>query len=316
MVRALVAIINLIISVAVPLLISIKDPNPFSVGESYVLGVVLFIALTTFELYFMAERAFATETRVTKIWDARDLLDARLQEVRRLFHEVEEHKVGDPDLFVSYFNKKLIDLEKSLRDACSKNEVRINETMLEVTTWLLESSFRGRPTDVFRAVHFSEDNTFFFDVHSKRYFIQVRDLVTDKKISTVRRLIVFSDPSQLQGAQTQRLICFHQKTPLYECRAISYEVFMRIVRDYDLHYLVKDFGIYGTSYLYKGMVAQVEEIVGSYSRDATEIARFIDCFDTCWYAAAEPPGVATSDTISVDWLFAPEVPAHEQGSVD
>lgn len=316
MTRFLIATLNLIVSVAVPLAFSKMDPSPFSTGESYIFGVLLFIALTVFELYIYAERAFATETRVTKIWDTREKLDARLQEVRRLFHEVEEQKVGDPDLFVSYFNKKLADLENSLRDASSKKEVRISETMLEVTTWLVKSSFHGRKTDVFRAVHFAGDNDFFFDVHSKRYFGQVAEMVDSGQIKQVRRLVVVRDNEQLKDPRTQRLLTFHQENKNFSCQVISYDSFMTIVGDYGLRHLVNDFGIYGNSYLYKGVIAKSQEIVGSYSRDQEEIDRFIDCFDTCWRDASRPPPRCAKPRTkcSVDWMFSPDVPGELTGA--
>jgi hypothetical protein len=237
------------------------------------------------------------------MWDAREGLDFRLQEVRRLFHEIGEYKVGDVDLFVSFFNKKLSDLEIDLREACSKQEVRIDETMLEVTTWLMQSSFHSRPTDIFRAIHFTTDTDFFFDVHAKRYFYQGYTMVKSGRIKGVRRIIVYRDSSELQRPSTQRLIAFHQQTSGYECMTLPERVFQRIVKDYNLHHLVQDFGIYGDSYLYKGVVNRSDEIVGYYSRDRSEIKRFIDCFETCWESGNPPAKVDCSTDLSLEWLF-------------
>jgi hypothetical protein len=301
--RTLIAIVNLLISVAVPLAITAASPDLFSAGESYLLGVLLFIALTTLEIYVLADQAFKKELRLGKIWDARQRLDSRLQEVRRLFHDVEEHKVGEPDLFVYFFNKKLGDLESTLRDASSKQEIRIDETMLEVTTWLYNSSFHGRDEDIFCAIHFTSDNAFFFDVHARRYFSQAFQLVESGRIKGVRRILIFADAEELEEDKTRKLIAFHQNTDGYDCRTLSRPIFERIVRDYALHHLVKDFGIYGRSYLYKGVVNRVDEIEGYYSRDKLEINRFIDCFQTCWETGQEPRPVDVNAKVTMDWLF-------------
>jgi len=314
MLRALVAALNLLVSVAVPLIISAISPHLFSQGTNYLLGVAMFVALTVFEIYVLAEKAFEKQIKIEKMWDAREHLDFRLQEVRRLFHEVEERKVGDPDLFVSFFNKKLADLEIDLREACSKQEVRIDETMLEVTTWLMQSSFRGRSTDIFRAIHFTSDTDFFFDVHAKRYFCQGYNMVRSGAIKGVRRIIVYQNIDELTNPRTQRLIAFHQTTSGYECMTMPDRIFERIVKDYNLYHLVQDFGIYGNSYLYKGVVNRSDEIVGYYSRDRAEIDRFIDCFETCWETGDPPPPVPMSRQVTLEWLFGegvqnPETPS-------
>jgi hypothetical protein len=304
MLRALIAVLNMLVSVAVPLGISAVAPNLFTQGTNYLFGVALFIALTILEIYVLAEKAFEKQLRIEKAWDAREELDFRLQEVRRLFHQVEERKVGDTDLFVSFFNKKLSDLELDLREACSKQEVRIDETMLEVTTWLLQSSFCGRAADVFRAILFTSDIEFFFDVHNKRYFNQGYAMVKSGAMQGVRRIIVYSDVSEIADPRVQKLIRFHQQNSGYECMTLPGRVFERIVKDYNLYHLVQDFGIYGESYLYKGVVNRSDEIIGYYSRDRSEIRRFIDCFQTCWESGTHPPEVLGEEGVSIEWLFA------------
>lgn len=306
--RALVALANLVISVGVPLGVSFQKQKPptFTTGELYLLGVLLFIALTCLEIGLLAEVAFAKELRQTEIWDAREALDSRLQEVRRLFHQVGEYRLTESDLFVHYFEQRLQALEASLRDACSRREIQIDETMLDVTTWLMESSFRGQSTDIFRAVFFTEDTNFFFDVHSRRYFNQAYHLVEEGKLAEVRRLIVYTDEADLLTDRIQRLIEFHNRTPKYSCRVIRTSSFKRIVTDYKLHQLARDFGIYGDSYLYKGVTNHVDDIVGFYSRDSDEIEKFKRCFKDCWDEEIAPVEVARSsvpDSELLAWLF-------------
>ena len=307
--RALIGLANLVISAGVPLWVSFQKPPTFTNGELYLLGVLLFIALTCAEIGLMAEVAFAKELRQTEIWDAREALDARLQEVRRLFHQVGEGRVADSDLFDHYFEQRLQALESTLRDACSKREIRIDETMLDVTTWLMESSFRGRPTDIFRAVFFIKDTDFFFEVHSRRYFNQAFHLVEERKLAEVQRLIVYNDPTELQAPRIKRLIEFHNRMPKYSCRVIHATSFKSFVGDYKLHQLARDFGIYGDSYLYKGVINHVDDIVGYYSRDRDEIDKFKRCFQDCWDEELPPtelpPGTVDESQL-LAWLFTDE----------
>lgn len=94
--------------------------------------------------------------------------------------------------------------------------------------------------------------------------------------------------------------------PKYSCRVIHATSFKRLVTDYKLHQLARDFGIYGDSYLYKGVINHVDDIVGYYSRDEIEIARFKRCFQDCWDEELAPVEVSRSsipDTQLLAWLF-------------
>ena len=309
--RIALAVINAAISVVVPLFIMIfGGPHPpLSKGEAYLLGVLLLVGQYVFETWIIADRASAIEIRLTRIWDARSKLDARLQDVRRLFHELEESKRTETDLFASYFDHRLLDLETDLRDACSKKQIQVDDTMLEVTTWLLQSSFQGRPKDIFRAIHLTADNNFFFDVHAQRYFRQMLDLMSRRKALEVRRLIIYVDEDELQDPRLKRLIAFHQHQDHYEAKLLPRATFDKFLKDYHLHHLVQDFGVYGDTYLYKGVLAQKDDIVGEYSRDEAELERFTDCFNTCW-ESAEPPAhdeavdeAGIQHDMSLSWLY-------------
>lgn len=303
---------NLLAAFVIVFLISNRSKDAFTQGEQYIFGLLLFVALGIVELLVLAGDAFRKEQRLQKAWDARAQLDAQMQEVRRMLHEVgEQPHPGETELFSEYFRKKLGDLEHALRDACSKREIQINETMLEVTSWLLEASYHGRENDIFRAIHFSqdEDNEFFFDDHARRYFRQTYDLVQLKRIKGVRRIILYDNVSDLADPRIVRLIQFHQAHQDYEVRLLPIRTFHSFLADYNLQHAARDFGVYGTQYLYKALVNRPDEIVGFYSRDVEEIKRFTDCFDTCWESARdvwyELP--QQPDDVSLDWLF--EMPA-------
>lgn len=303
--KVVLGIANLLIAVVVPVIVSILKPTAYTGGEQVLLAIVLFIGVTALETLFLAETAFYRARQDERIWDARDALDSRLQEVRRLFHIVQEDRRSEEDLFSSYFDQRLMHLTSALQDAANKREILIDETMLNVTTWLLKSSFRGRENDVFRAVFFADDEVFFFDLHTKRYFYQSYELLKKGKLKGVRRLIIYNNLDDLSSRRMQRLIAFHNTTDGYACRVLGQDSFSRIIKDFQLHHLMKDFGIYGDTYVYKGLTNRADEIVGLYSRDPNDIERLTLCFDSAWEAAQSWNSTETVPADNaVDWVFA------------
>lgn len=294
--RKFLAIINLLIALLVAIMVDVLFPDAFSNSEQYFLGIAIFAALAILELLLLNQDmdakldvAVAERQLAVKAWEARTDLDHRVQEVQRLLHQLDAESNGHLDLFYEYHKKKLLDLERSLRDACVKQEVQIDETMFAVTEWLLRSSMRGRQPDKLRAVLRTKDLDFFFDVHTRMYFAQVATLMSEKLIVGVSRLIVVDDESHLADERLQRLITFHNQTTGYSCQAIPKVEYDRIVGDYRLSHLIVDFGIYGDSYLYKGLTNLDESIVGIYSRDPREISQFTQCFESCLSAAKSVP---------------------------
>jgi hypothetical protein len=82
MLRAVLLIVNVIVSVGVPLWITRKT-NVLRPGEGYIFGALLFIASTTLELLVMSTKAFEKQRQLTRPWETREAIDARLQELRR-----------------------------------------------------------------------------------------------------------------------------------------------------------------------------------------------------------------------------------------
>lgn len=305
-------IANAAVSLIVAGLVGVIWPGAFTNVEQYFLGLLILIALTAVESAYIAAQSLSVNqvavkqmNREIEIWEARSELDLRLQEVRRLFHKLEEERLSEVDLFCSYHDRKLADLEASLRDALSKRQVQIDETMFAVTDWLLASTMKGRKSDVLRAVFPLTSADFFFDVHTRRYFTQVWRLIQTNQSAGVRRLVTYDDPNRLKDVRLQRLIAFHQAVVGYEIKAIDSQSFGRYLRDYRIHHLILDFGIYGIDYLYKALKNDSDEIVGLYSRDSREIELFTACFDGVWESAHPLPRAELElpARVAPNWVF-------------
>jgi hypothetical protein len=306
-------IANLAIAIIVGVLVDVLFPTSFTNAEQYFLGLLIFVALSLAEVQHSIEQSSDQvakialhERRELAIWEARSELDQQLQEVRRLFHVLDEARETTTDLFYQYHVHKLSELEKSLRDATTKFELTIDESMFTVTAWLMSSAFRGQGDDILRAVLPTASLEFFFDVHTRTFFQRTYNHVLGHKCAGVRRLVVLDRPEDLTDERLQRLAAFHQGTDGYECQVVTRAVYDRIVSDYKLNRLIVDFGIYGNSYLYKALKNANTEIVGNYSRDAEEIKSFTECFESCWESGTpidlssqlEIPSPAT-----VGWVF-------------
>lgn len=278
----LLLFINILISALAPLAVKVWNKDLFTPAEEVFFALASFVVLTVFEISLIIRGIVNKVRSVHKLWEAHDKIDFSMYELRRMFHRVCENSYGPSDLFVSFFSRKIDQLDSLLVDATTKQEIRIDETMFQVTSELLYSSFIGRDEDIFRAIHYCSENEFFFGLHSRRYFRQAFELIQSRRLKEVRRLIVYASDAEVQDLRTQMLIAFHQANAHYDCRLISKDNFDRILDDFGLLYLTSDFGIYGDRYLYKSYVNHLDKIVGSYSKNSNEIRRFTECFEACW----------------------------------
>ena len=195
---SLLLIINLFISVVVPLILNyipfIKHkPNIF---EICIYSFSTFICLTCIEILFYAKSIHQKEKKELEIWENRNEIETRLNDIRSFFLQIEKSNYGKYDLFFNYFKQKIESLHSMMVSAAKKNEVTIDGTMFVVTTDLYFSAFNGEPEDIFRAVHYCSDNDFFFNVHAKSYFYRAFDMVESGKIRKVKRLIVYKNKEE------------------------------------------------------------------------------------------------------------------------
>ena len=297
--RVVVVGLNAVVAVAVPLLVA--DADVFTAAEAYLLGALLFIALTVLELTFAIDALSDSASRqLTRVE-----LDTRLQGLARLIEANHERPPAPDDLFSYYFDRKLAELEESLKTASDRDEVLINETLYDIRGRMLRTAFRGRRTDIFRAVHLCDDNDFFFGSDYHDSFRQRHSLVEAGKIVAVRRLVVYNDRQELDDGAVRRLLTFHEHTPRYEARTLQADRFWAILSSFGIsHGKNLDFGIQGTAYLFtRGVLAPGQRAVGRYTRAQHEIALYRGAFDECW-SVAEPEsmGQPTAE-VTVDWLF-------------
>lgn len=301
----LLAVANVVVGVAVPLVIDVFQRSALSVSDEILLGVMLFCAGSLLEsLYFLAalkERA----VREDQLWDVHEPVDSRLASIRKSLRTLESGVEPKTDIFLKYFHRKVHEVESSVRQTANTHELRVDSGNLDLSEPLLRS-LTGLPTDVIRIVHLLSHNDDLFNPHEAQWFNTVLAAVQAGKVVEVRRVLVAGTPAEEEYEGTKRLLRFHTHTPGYDYRLVSASHFGRLARAFRLQGEFVDFGLYGERYLFRGVVYEPDDFVGVYSRETTTIERYKNLFDACWSA----PGSRTVDPttltpISTQEFFAP-----------
>lgn len=164
---------------------------------------------------------------------------------------------------------------------------------------ILLSSFQGRSTDIYRAVHRLSDNDFFFADYAKEFFLRVHTLLASQKIVVVRRLLVFEDESELASSASKRIIAFHSSQAGYEARLLHAEEFATMLRVGKFPATI-DFGIFGERRVYRAQSDRPDFVIGTWSAGKAEVQRYLGLFERCWGMARK---CTTDVPIGVDGLF-------------
>lgn len=305
--------LNLGVTVILGIVLFLIPGEMFDASDSVVVGALAFIvaSLVEMQLSVVGVSRDVGEVKALRIKERQDSetrndVEASVHETRRMLGLLHDRKEGADDLFLRYHLHRLGELNKSLHDATSKQEVRIGATMFDVTDWLMKSSFRVGAGSIFRAVMPTSeaDLEFFFGVHGRRYFDQSNKYVVNGGCREIRRLFVIRDEWEWDP-RLKRLTAFHIDAEGYDCRMILLKEYSKIARDCGLDKTV-DFGVYGESYVYKAIKNVGEDVEGVYSRDPEEVERFTKCFDRCW-GQGRKPGTESSIGVRQDtgwaWVF-------------
>jgi len=221
-------------------------------------------------------------------------------------------RIGEHDIFQKYFDDRATELRNAIYRAVDRDELQLSRDHVVSVDSLLEL-FSGRPTDVFRAVHYLADNDFFFDVYARQYFFRFMELVKKGRVKEVRRLLVYDNQTELDDPRSQRLMQFHAATPGFGYRAIRLVDYRSMLRDHRLEGVSRDFGVYGSAYVYCAETNQIDAPVGHWVRNQARVEQFIRCFDACWQQPLTTRPVGKGAKMSFDGLFGLGVKADEPG---
>lgn len=298
-----IAIINFLPSVVIPALFDYF--NILSRSEAVLMAVLIWVLLTCIELLHKTELMSEKQEHQSNLWNIENEFESRLSNIREAYRRVLVNRREMPDLFQYTFDERVSELEKSITEAANKDELHINRGHLVSTNFLLDS-FGGEVDDIFRPVHLLEDNDWFFDIISRQYFNQVYQLVNNKKIRAVKRLMLYDRDEQINDQRSLNLMKFHSMTKGYSYKVMMVHEFRTILRDLPVPLDVpRDFGIYGRKYIYIAQANRADNLIGYYMRNPSTIDSYIKFFETCWNnpAAITLKSVDTVSPIVLDDLF-------------
>jgi hypothetical protein len=292
--------LNAIPSIIIPYLLSYY--KLMSDAELILLGVLLWISTTMFGSLYQTTKLFEGQKRDIALWKSQDSFDSKLSNIRIAYRKLLATKRSTTDLFQSFFEDRIGELDKMITVAADRGELQLEDRQIVSVDELL-SSFNGEAHDIFRPVHFFKDNEFFF-TWAKEYFYRVFDLVKRKKIREVRRLMICEKDEELKEPRSIKLMRFHATEGGYSYKVMRMNDFRRLLRDYQLE-CPRDFGIYGNYYVYRARTNELDNITGEWLKDPELVHAYIRFFDACWKSPTSftPKDVNKTTRIALEELF-------------
>jgi hypothetical protein len=272
-------LVNFVVSTVIPLLL--EKFHIIDVSQALLLGALILIFIAVSELLYFLRQLETREKRATKLWSIQHDFESRLSNIREAFEIITAGIRKNPDLFSTYFGQRLIELENSITEAANRDKLYVSHHHI-VNTEVLLQAFAGKKEDIFRGVHLFEDNDWFFGSISKGYFFAVYGLVRKKKIKSVKRLMLYSDVSELEDFRSKRLMKFHELNSNYEYRVMKMETFKRTLADFANIEVDRDFGIWGDHIIYLGQDYRPDNVLGYYRRGIETISEYTKFFEKCW----------------------------------
>lgn len=294
---------NIIISVIMPAFVFPKCSLELSDFENIMSVFLGIIVLFTLEIYIYVNIMYQSNKEEQEIYQLDSNSDKKLFNIMQLVKVINHNSFEGNDLFRFYINKKIDDLYNLVSDACNKHEIKIEDTMIEITNEMYASAFIGDKESIFRPMYLCSDNDFFFESFGKSYFEIAYKLTRNRKCKTIKRLFVYNDDVELEDERVKKLIYFHNTTSSYACKTLKQDVYDRIKDDFGLNYVTGSFAVYGSRYLYTERTAQmVGHVIGYYSKDKDNILKFINFFERCWQQATVY-NISSNKKISVANVF-------------
>ena len=277
-----ITVFHVLVEAVIPLAVAVtlrKENVISTTGQSVLLGVMIWIFFISSHALYNLRRMLTGEKREQVIWDASDAFDATLSAIRNSYQKIQRDSTSRPDIYQFSFEQRGKEFQNVIKGAAETGVLPIDDRHV-VTFDILSSSFDGTKDAVLRAVHFFADNEFYF-VWGGHYFYPVYDLVKKGKIREVKRLMVYDNESQLVDDKAMQFMTFHAKEKNYSYRVIKMQEFQSMKHDSRMNFPA-DFGIYGKSYVYKGMANVINNISGEWMRNKYDIEQYINFFETCW----------------------------------
>ena len=270
-------VVTVLISIVVPVLLGTVFESKFPLDSQVLLGLALALVGLVTQLLPLALAVRDAQIDLVNLQDARGEGGEMLANVRKSYDDL---LLAGNTLFAAYFRREIRRLEGQVHQAASKFELYVDQD--SDTTEMMLLPFDGRSSGVIGFVHHVEDNSFLLDVHARHFFIAIVEGVRSGKIASVRRLLVYNDPEDLDSDDSQRIMAFHRSEKNFDYRVIQRNDFERMARDSHLPSGKLDFGLYGPWYIFRSLEANSDEVSGVFLSGSRELEIYRAFFERCW----------------------------------
>ena len=296
-------LLSLFVSVALPVGLAYGGITT-SKADEIVIGIVTFAALLLLETSSQIHRIAAREKREEELWMLREACDTQLLNVSRCFVRLTREALGERDLFVAHFRKKIRELTEAISEVAERRQLRVRADHFLTVDNVLDA-FIGDTERVWRYTWAIEGDAKLFDEFAwKRYFERTETMVESGNINEARTILVVDDVRAAQPPRVLKLLDFFHTNKGFAVRLMNREHFRTLCEDNSVPPTYIDFGIYGERLLF--LTEQYEpEITGVFTKDPTEIHHYKNLFDSMWGSpsvARRNPSLATAH-VTLEQLY-------------
>lgn len=296
-------IINILISlVFLGILGQVLDLTTY---EQLVIGALFFICTSAIWLRYdlvqaaqKSEELFKDRANLLKTLGQIELFEGLNPDLREISDGIKilSERYGSKDLFVYWYSQKIHVLQRHIKNTLDTESFDFDQSMTAERSRILSSLKRSKP-DVFWAVASCKSIPHFADPDGTAFLRQVDRMVQDGEITEVRRLFLFDDPSELNDVAAKILFLLHVQNK-YKAKIIASEDFDVIFKNFGDKTLTRDFGIYGSNFVWETPEQNIMTQIGFMSRNQNRINIYKQLYEEIW-ATAKPYTIVQPDLEAV-----------------
>lgn len=286
-------IVTLLISLSVSILLGFilnwLDIS-LSTGEQVLTTIMLFIAFVVLDILWVSERANSYAKHENDLWVQRSEGEGEIGNIRYYFGKLVDNAQGKSDLFVSYFERSINNLEREIRNAVEKKEISIDESYFfriegAVDTFIGEiifDIFIHDPNPILKYTWpILKNDPLFDDYQWRRFFEASIKMLAKKRIRGIQVIIICENLKHLEEPSMVKLLGFFKIIPGLGCKIILSNDYQTVCIQNGVLAQYSDFGIYSNKMLFRRKQDKAE-YVGTYTKDCKVISTYQRLFDIIW----------------------------------
>lgn len=257
--------------------------DDFTLPDQIGLSVGLFAVGVLLDVVYLLSRGADKQVEEYNIWTLRSRADNLLNNIRAHFAEIAREAQGTNDLFVSHYQEKVEELHRAIKESAEKGELRVT-TNFWMNADVVFNILDGEKKPTLRYTWpIEKGEALFNDMAWNKSFQVTGDLADEGKLE-VQALLIVATWSVLQEPNVAALLDYYKNGKGQECRIILEKNYDQVCEGNEIPKNYLDFGIYGKHMLFRSEVYR-PVYVGSYTKDASVIAKYTKFFDHIWRAA-------------------------------